>query len=353
MFGFVRNRAATTQSPPHQNNFRSALRLEALEAREVPVVSVRTVTALGDVVDRTNDATALTLREALLDANAPTAVGPQRMVFAANLAGQTILIDQMLPRFDKDIFVDGPTDRVTVQRNTTKGDFRLIEISPITTATLARLKLYDGRATGAGAAGSGGAIYNAGALTVQSCDIVGNVATNNGGGINSAVGSTLDVTLSSINFNQAANGGGISLSSGVTANLTSTAVQLNNADYGAGINISAAAMVTATVTLSGVDVRGNVATKNGGGIYVSPVAQATPVLTLTGDTTIRDNFALDPLLGKGGGIYLGAGTINLNGVAIGDNHAQSGDGMYRSQGTTKNVNQTTDPFVAGDTEAVG
>jgi hypothetical protein len=41
--------------------------------------------------------------------------------------------------------------------------------------------------------------------------------------------------------------------------------------------------------------------------------------------------------GQGGGIYFGAGTINLNSVWIGSNTADRGDGMYWVTGATVNI----------------
>ena len=352
MFGFLRNWKAPQQSPNRLNDNRSRLRLETLEAREVPA-AFRTVTALGDVFDRTNDATSLTLREALEDANASNQAGPLEIDFdPVKLDGKTIVIDSKLPRFLKHIELNGPANRVTIQRNATKGDFRLMEIAPTVPVKLTNLRLYDGRAIGANE--SGGAVLNYGNLTVKNCEVAGNEASANGGGISSANGSVIDVSDSAINFNKAGgDGGGLFVSYNVQATVKNTLISLNEAEYGAGIAVGTADMQTASLTLSGVDVRGNLAAKKGGGIYVAPIPLATPIITLKDNTFIRDNRVLDNVTAQGGGVYLGTGTINLNGVSIGDNHALAGDGMYRKQGTTKNVNQMAPVYVAGDQEVVG
>ena len=61
-------------------------------------------------------------------------------------------------------------------------------------------------------------------------------------------------------------------------------------------------------------------------------------------TSVHDNELLnsDAQQRKGGGIYLGTGTIYLGGendtVTIANNSATTGDGMYRAAGTSVGAN---------------
>jgi hypothetical protein len=163
--------------------------------------------------------------------------------------------------------------------------------------------------------GSGGAIYTApnSSLTIAGTTFTGNAATSTGGAINIDNESSATISNSFFVLNTADSfGGGIYINSSTTANPT-------------------------TVTLHAVDVNGNRAEFRGGGIFVNSFPEgAGTTLTLKGGTTIQNNVVTTSG-GKGGGIYFGMGTINLDGVWIGNNDATQGDGMYRVNGTTKNI----------------
>jgi predicted outer membrane repeat protein len=177
----------------------------------------------------------------------------------------------------------------------------------------------------------GGAVYSFGNLTVENCKFVNN-RTNNDGGALAAMGGSLTVSGSTFTGNSAQQGGAIYVSLNVTATISSSSLVLNTAtDQGGGLFI-----LGATVTLTGTDVNGNSAVNAGGGIHVSSQGSVGSTLTLVGGTTVQNNLVTSAS-GQGGGIYFGNGTINLNSVWIGSNTATQGDGMYRVNGTTKNI----------------
>ena len=116
-----------------------------------------------------------------------------------------------------------------------------------------------------GWANNGGGIANYGTLDVQGGTITGNVAANNGGGINAAAGSKTTISNAIVMKNDAKNGGGINIEVGAeTVNMTNTTVKNNTSLYdGGGIqNLGG-------VVLDSCMVVNNNAYGTGGGIYVN------------------------------------------------------------------------------------
>jgi CSLREA domain-containing protein len=142
--------------------------------------------------------------------------------------------------------------------------------------------------------GLGGGIYNHNAnLYLYDVDIIGNVVTGTvyygwGGGIYARNGSALLERVRLVNNNAQNNGGGAYLHYG-SATLLDTQVLSNSAETGAGLYVA-----IGEATVSGGEIRSNVASASGGGVYIYDA-----VFTQTGLTEIAHNVA-----GEGGGLYV-------------------------------------------------
>lgn len=133
-----------------------------------------------------------------------------------------------------------------------------------------------------------GTVYTA-SVSIQTGNITENLATENGGGINTD-GCPVTVSGGNISNNQANNGGGI---------------------YAAGAN--------AVVLLSGGDIAENIAAENGGGAYIA----ADGVLNLTDvNSAVSANVAAQ----SGGGVYVYDGFITMSGGNFESNVATGGNG---------------------------
>jgi len=159
------------------------------------------------------------------------------------------------------------------------------------------------------AGGSGGGIVINGSInnTITNCTITGNKANKgNGGGV--YAGKSEGTIPSTVTISGGAIGG-----TGTDANeATTSSILLGN---GGGIFINTGC----TVTLEkGVQVIGNTAKNDGGGVYAW---QAT--INITG-CTITDNKAEE----NGGGVDVNGGKFTMTGGEIKNNHAKNGGGVY-------------------------
>jgi hypothetical protein len=152
-----------------------------------------------------------------------------------------------------------------------------------------------------GASGSGGGIFNAigGVLTVNNSEISNNIANRAGGGIEDNSGAGLAITLLNVNL--------INNNAGV---LPAIAAPGN----GGALHITGAG----SAIVNGGTVNGNVAGKEGGGLW-----NGSGILDVV-DVTITENSALGDVTG-GGGIYNnGNGTINISAGTILSSNIASG-----------------------------
>ncbi len=143
-------------------------------------------------------------------------------------------------------------------------DGSVIEIAKNGSLTIKDSSNSTGTITG-GFANYGGGIANYGTLVIQGGRIMGNQASNNGGGINAALGSKTTIENATVMKNDAKNGGGINIEVGAQpVEMTNTTVKNNTSLYdGGGIQ-----------NLGGVILSDCVITKNnaygtGSGIYVN------------------------------------------------------------------------------------
>ncbi len=145
-----------------------------------------------------------------------------------------------------------------------KGDGSVIEVSKDGSLTIKDSSNDTGTITG-GFAANGGGILNYGTLDVQGGKIVGNQASNNGGGINAAAGSKTTIANATVMKNDAKNGGGINIEVGAQpVEMTNTTVRNNTALYnGGGIQDLGG------VALDGCTIVSNNAYDLGSGVYVN------------------------------------------------------------------------------------
>ena len=166
-----------------------------------------------------------------------------------------------------------------------------------------------------GAVDGGGLYVEDGEIEVKNgCDITGNTATRNGGGI--YANNDVDITGSTIGSNTAVNGAGLYANAG-------------------------------TVDFSSGTFDSNSATGNGGGLYV---ANGATVL-LSGTATLTKNhvpYANGENIGHGGGIYL-AGTVKVGRNANDPQGTHSLNVQDNYQDTESNLNNI---YLAGDNKVI-
>jgi predicted outer membrane repeat protein len=130
-------------------------------------------------------------------------------------AGQTIVLTTVLPNIAKNIVIDGNGATLTQRGITPGAATQLLRINTSTTVSIRRLHF-----TGARTTSNGGAVYNQGTLTLESCIFSDNVntttSTSNGGG---AVYTSGILTIRGCTFykNSAGGCGGAVYKSGSTA----------------------------------------------------------------------------------------------------------------------------------------
>lgn len=297
------------------------------------------------------------LREAIQAANTDAAVD----ACAAGSGADTISLPAgtyTLSRVgaDEDLNQTGDLDIgsvVTLQgidKNTTIIDAaglndRIAEVHPGAQLVLSGLALTHG-----GSANTpdldGGAIFNAGALTITSADIAYNAAGRNGGAIFSAAGPVV-IEHSIVRDNTAGNmnqsngsGGGIYSSAG-SVQLNDSIVNNNSSYNGYGGGIRSAELLqiqsswihdnvtntrgggiysSATAVITGTVLDSNSAGHDGGNLYSADDSQATQLIITSSE--LRRGHAR-----YGGGLFNGGG-FQLNSVSFALNDAQLGGGLY-------------------------
>ncbi len=184
-----------------------------------------TVTTTADAIDPLDGGRSL--REAL--ALADLMPGEQTVTFALGHGPKTINLNSQLDIKDDLTLIGGPSVTISGQ-----GQTRLFNVAAGADVAIAALRLIDGKAD------QGGAIFNAGSLTLVGVLLSGNHARQ-GGAIYNADGASLDVFASLIANNTAGGGsygtgqgGGIFVASGSTARLYGSVVTSNTAVGGKG-----------------------------------------------------------------------------------------------------------------------
>jgi hypothetical protein len=234
---------------------------------------------------------------------------------------------------EKKVFIDGLANKITIQRDpNAEQKHRLFLVNGGVEARLAHLKMQNGLVENT----NGGAIISFGKLTIDDCVIRNNTTNRTGGGIQAQAGKLIVTGESHIQENTAEIGGGIFVNREVSAFITDSFIQDNTATTsGGGIGVNSSETTTPTlVVLTNTDVIENTAQSRGGGIYVSKVTQGVGTdLLLLSNTWLGDNQVLGAA-GEGGGLYFGAGNLTLGGVTVSGNSATKGKGIYRVGGVT-------------------
>ena len=180
-----------------------------------------------------------------------------------------------------------------LERGSGAPQFRLFNVTGSGSLTLQNLTLRNGNAGG----GNGGAVQNAGNLTLNGVIVTGNSARF-AGGIHSSGALTITNSTFTSNTSQE-DAGAIYLNSG-TLTMTDSTVESNSARFGSGVYLN-----NGSAALTNVTFRSNTANEQGAGVY-----QRTGTLTITGGL-FKSNIAR-----FGNGVYVDAGTATLSGVVM-------------------------------------
>ena len=158
-------------------------------------------------------------------------------------------------------------------------------------------------------------------IVLMNTDVLGNTATQSGGGIYAANGVTITAKDSSISNNSAGGwAGGVFAYDGVTLKANNTKFLNNNAAAAGGLFLWS----NSSADLNNSEVSGNKATGNGGGVCVY---DATCSLTTSNGTVFRENTAAS------GGAIQNGGTLTVeDGVIISGNTATDFGGGILNNG---------------------
>ncbi len=165
---------------------------------------------------------------------------------------------------------------------------------------------------------SGGVLVNGGStFTMEGGTISGNTTTSKGGGVYVGANGTFTMNSGTI--------GG------------SASADANKAQDGAGVYVNKTTDGKGTFVMNGGTIIGNIASDNGGGIYVNG-----------GDFTMTDGTAVvgNEANAYGGGVYLASGAFTMGGGTISGNTAVAGaGGVYVGGG----LFTMTDGAISGNT----
>ena len=288
-----------------------------------PLVMLTSSTASANaalVVSTLADSGVGSLRQAMLDAN--SAAGVDTITFTAGLTG-TIDVQSDLPALNEGIDLQGPgASVITIDGGWTAAGgaatghslFVLDDIDVAEGAsTISGVTITGGNGSNNEGAG-GGAIqkyYGDADLTIADVVLTGNFADNDGGAVRLyATDGTVTIRDSVISNNVAGSDGGALCANGDGA---------------------------LVLTLNNVEITGNTAKDDGGGLYFY-----NGTLTIV-DSTISGNTADDD---DGGGIRLEDGTLTIVDSTISGNTAGDDGGGIKFEDGTLTISDTT---IAGNT----
>ena len=193
----------------------------------------------------------------------------------------------------------------------------------------------------------GGGIVGSGCnVTLNSGDIIGNTASNSGGGISvdgrtAQLGSTFTINGGRILSNTATanDGGGINAQNTI---LTIYEGEINNntaAIFGGGINVFGTIVEQTALRIYGGTLSDNSIRNFGGGVGVQSTINE---LTMTGGLITQNSATISTGSNQGGGLYINAGnTFNMSGGLIFNNKAGSGGGIFLNN-SALNLNGTAE-----------
>jgi hypothetical protein len=272
----------------------------------------------------------VSLRSAIEEGNSTA----DNVVIQMGVTG-TITLESALPFLRNDFYINNPTGSsgLTVKRDSAASPFRLFTVGQGQHCVIGGLTLRNGLLN----VGPGGAIYDLGDLTVSGCTITANGAET-GGAIATAwfafpppVPPQLTLIGDTITNNLATDSGGaIYLAPGTSCDMSHNCVISGNAASGLGGAIYVAH--GDILSVSGSTITNNTAQSYGGGIYGAGAGRLGGALIGIQDSTISSNRVQDTS-GKGGGIYIGGGSLSLTNTTVQDNQATTGSGIYYIDGT--------------------
>jgi hypothetical protein len=282
-----------------------------------PLVMLTSSTASANaalVVSTLADSGVGSLRQAMLDAN--SAAGVDTITFTAGLTG-TIDVQSDLPALNEGIDLQGPGASVIT---------------------------IDGGWTAAGGAATGHSLFvlddidvAEGASTISGVTITGGNGSNNegaGGGAIQKYYGDADLTIADVVLtgNYAPNDGGAVFlyETDGTVTIRDSVISNNVADRDGGA-LSANGDDALVLTLSNVEITGNTAKDDGGGIYFY-----NGTLTIV-ESTISGNTADD----DGGGIKFEDGTLTISDTTISGNTALYDGGGIWSNDSSLTISDTT------------
>ncbi len=300
--------------------------LEPLEDRVVPA-GVILVDSLDDVIDFDDNQT--TLREAIFAANIVSGHDTIRFQLPQPPGLLSIALSAQLPAIQDDLTIEGPgRDRLQIAGN--QAD-RIFEISAGKTVSILDLALTEGGTiTGLNPGVEGGAIFNAGTLTLNRIHGHNNMA-DSGGFLfldNDVPAARATVLNSVIEENDAGTfGGALRTSEGHELTLRNTIIDNNEAANGGGL-----ASGIATVLIADSRFRGNVSAGGGGAIR-----------SFGATTLLRSSFDGNAAINESGGaIFVGANTLTVINTTMSANESNfSGGAIATMDNVTINITNST------------
>ena len=327
----------------------SPLRVESLEAREVPAVF--SVNGLADAITPDGE---LTLREAI-SLNAGSLTFNQLSVYEkGRVAGTigvndqvefgtvgTIVLSGNLPTVNKKLTIAGPgagslvIDGNALYRPFTVGAAGDLSVTGLGvtrghSATEGGAVLNGGKATftqvrfeANSSDKHGGVVENNGTLTVDRCQFQGNAAAKVGGAIDN--NATATITNSTIADNTAGNNGGAIWSDGTLTLTNVTMVNNHAANFGGGMRVTGGTATITSCTIVGNDADSDGTTFETGGGISNDGAVLTVNNTVVAQNTRNKMTVKDDVSGTASGQFnvIGVNTA-LTGITNGANNNRVG-----------------------------
>lgn len=270
----------------------------------------------------------VSLREALRDAPAGAII-----TFAPGLDGQTLTLDGVLGELvlTKDVTVDAASLPAGLRIGLGTGNHRLVEVPSGVSANLRNLRFRGGAGT---VSAAGGALQNAGRLSLSRCSFTGLKSSNSGGAVN-MTGGSMEVSDSTFSSNTAGGNGGAIAIFGGSATFSQCTIQGNTGSVvGGGLAILGGSTALVHCTITG----NNVPDGGASGVYLhvdstlslhnsivagntstgesADIANAPGIMTRTGANVIGSNEGVTTVFPAGlpnaNGDYVGTATAPLN-----------------------------------------
>ncbi len=300
-------------------------------------------------VTSSNDSGPGSLREAI-----NTAAAGDNIVFGVTTNGVPILLITGEIVINKNLSITGNGAGNTIISGNNSN--RIFSLSGTNSVSISNLSLMDGNADIGGAILNTDANLSISAVLISDNFATGNSATEGGGGI-ANIGGNLSILSSSVISGNIANGtsgsgGGILNLSGGIVSISNSTISSNSASRaGGGIEDNSGGM--GMITLIDVNLDNNTtasAPGNGGGLHITGPGNADIIRgTVNGNTASAE----------GGGLWNGAGVMNVTGTTISGNTAsgaaadQGGGGVYNLSGTINIMDATISDNVADGTSGSG